>query len=363
MNIPRSSGPRRLARPWLALGALCGLLPVLATAADLPAAPRHNPQTFTLLFENDLFGDTDQQYTNGLKLAWLSPDLKALAGAPGVPPWLLALVQRLNAFEARVVDDDSRQFNLGVAIGQMIYTPEDTERVSLVRDDRPYAGWLYGALAFVSKTDRVADTLEIQGGMVGPASLAEQAQRFVHDLRDLDEPRGWDNQLSNEPGVVVYYERKWRLLREEFFHGLGYDFIVHGGVALGNVATYGAGGGEARFGWRLPQDFGTSLIRPGGDTSAPTLVGGAAGRARGFGVYGFAAVAGRVVGRDIFLDGNTFEDSHDVDKENLVGDVILGASVVFGAGKLSYAQVFRSRQFEGQQRRHNFGSVSLSLSF
>jgi hypothetical protein len=25
-----------------------------------------NPQTFTVLFENDLFGDTDQQYTNGV---------------------------------------------------------------------------------------------------------------------------------------------------------------------------------------------------------------------------------------------------------------------------------------------------------
>ena len=56
-------------------------------------------------------------------------------------------------------------------------------------------------------------------------------------------------------------------------------------------------------------------------------------------------------------------DSHGVDKEALVGDLVIGASVVFRGLKLSYAQAFRSREFAGQNRRHNFGSVNLSYSF
>jgi lipid A 3-O-deacylase len=80
-------------------------------------------------------------------------------------------------------------------------------------------------------------------------------------------------------------------------------------------------------------------------------------------VHVFGAVTGRLVLRDIFLDGNTFADSHDVDKEYLVGDLLFGASMTFLNAKLSYAQVFRSKEFEGQDRAHNFGSLTLSLTF
>lgn len=355
VRLPALPTARILLAAWLCLSC--------ASSPAAEPAVRSNPQTFTFLFENDLFGDTDQQYTNGMRLSWMSPDLKQLDGARGVPPWLLRLVRRLNAFESMVVEDPTRQFNVGFGLGQMMFTPEDTEAVALVEDDRPYAGWLYGEISFVSKTDRVADTLEIQGGMIGPASLARQAQYLVHDLRDIDRPRGWKNQLSNEPGLLIYYERKWRLLRGAVYEQIGYDVITHAGAAVGNVMDYGALGVEGRLGWNLPQDFGTSLIRPGGDANAPTTVSGMAGAGRGFGVYGFAGFGGRLVGRNIFLDGNTFEDSHDVDSKWAVGDLIVGASVIYGNGKLSYAQVFRTREFDGQDNRHNFGSISLSLSF
>lgn len=343
---------------------LC-LLPLAAVAADdVPGEERiRGPQTFTFLFENDLFGDTDAQYTNGIKLSWLSPDLKNLETASAVPDWLLRIVRGLNAFEHRIVQDDTRQFNIGVALGQMMFTPEDTQSRALVVDDRPYAGWLYGTLSFVSKTDDVADTLDLQLGVIGPASLAEQAARLVHDIRDLPKHRGWDNQIENEPGVLVYYERKWRVFRTTLVTDVEFDFITHAGGAVGNVAAYLATGGEARIGWRLPHDFGTSLIRPGGDANAPTVVSQGSGIAHALGVYAFAGVGGRAVGRDIFLDGNTFKDSHDVDKKHFVGDLVVGASIVFRGTKLSYAQVFRTREFDGQDRKHNFGSISLSWAF
>ena len=69
------------------------------TAASLADA---GPQTLTALFENDLFGDSDQQYTNGFKLNWMSPNLKALGDAPAVPGWLLSAVHGLKAFEHAV---------------------------------------------------------------------------------------------------------------------------------------------------------------------------------------------------------------------------------------------------------------------
>ena len=326
--------------------------------ADQPKSPADS-STFSILFENDLFGDTDQQYTNGVQIGWMSPDLTRYAEADRVPDWLLPLVALLPW-----INEPDTQRNVGFSLGQKIFTPENTQSSALVLSDRPYAGWLYGGLSFTSKTANRMDMFELQFGVIGPAAQAEDAQNFIHDLRDLAKTRGWSNQLDNEPGLALIYERKWRPFKSDNPSGFGYDLITHAGAALGNVFTYANAGLETRIGWNLPGDFGTSYIRPGGNTNAPTTVGDPRLRSQqAYGVYVFAAVTGRLVGRDIFLDGNSFRDSHSVDKETLVGDLILGGSLVFHRYKLSYAQVFRTREFEGQGAKHNFGSVSLSITF
>jgi hypothetical protein len=82
-----------------------------------------------------------------------------------------------------------------------------------------------------------------------------------------------------------------------------------------------------------------------------------------WGWYLFAGVDGRIVGRDIFLDGNTFQDSRSVDKKRLVGDASLGAALLFPWGRLSYVHTFRSEEFDGQDSFAEFGSVNLSVRF
>lgn len=77
----------------------------------------------------------------------------------------------------------------------------------------------------------------------------------------------------------------------------------------------------------------------------------------------FASFDGRAVARDIFLDGNTFQDSHSVDKKYLVGDVSLGLGLIHRRWKFSLARVWRSKEYDGQQEPHKFGSVSLSYSY
>jgi lipid A 3-O-deacylase len=327
-----------------------------ATAADkLPS----EAATITAIYENDLFGGHDNQYTNGMQVGLLSPDLAHYAEEKRLPRWLLPIVVRLP-----FINVPNSQHNIGVVVGQQTYTPKDTQTRDLIVDDRPYAGWLYGGLAFISKNEISLDTLEFQIGVVGPASQAEEAQKFVHDLRDIPAPKGWDNQLENEPGVALVYARKHRLLRSTNPTGWGYDVIAHGGGVLGNVYTYLNTGGEVRFGWNVPGDYGTSIIRPGGDTNAPTSVNDPRlASHRKFGIYVFSSLSGRLVLRDIFLDGNTFQDSHSVDKKYVVGDVVAGLSIATGGWKFSYAQAWRSREFDGQDRIHNFGSISASYTF
>ncbi|NEK92333.1 MAG: lipid A deacylase LpxR family protein, partial [Xanthomonas euvesicatoria] len=82
-------------------------------------------------------------------------------------------------------------------------------------------------------------------------------------------------------------------------------------------ATHLNAGGEVRFGWKLPDDFGSTPTRPAGENTAPSRL----GRASGWSGHLFLTTDARWVLRDITLDGNTFRNSHSVDKRPFVGDV------------------------------------------
>ena len=168
-----------------------------------------------------------------------------------------------------MVNKPDLQYSVSISLGQNIYTPEDTESSDLVKDDRPYAGILYYAIGFHSKSSRRMDSLEFLLGIVGPHSYAEETQEKVHELSNNDIFNGWNNQLKDEPVLGIFYDRKWKLRKSKISNSFNYDLIPCIGVELGNVLTYAYAGTGLRFGWNLPNDFGTFTIRPGSDTNAP----------------------------------------------------------------------------------------------
>ena len=315
--------------------------------------------TFTIYFENDLFTGTDRYYTNGVKVGWTSADLEKFSDTPYASP-LMPLIDRLP-----FVNNPAFQKNLAFTLGQNIYTPDDTEAVEVVENDRPYAGWLYVGFGFIWKSAAVRHSLNLNIGVVGSWSLAEEAQRTVHELRQLEVPQGWDNQLHNELGVVAVYDVTWRWPRRDRRVGLDWEFLPHAGAALGNVQIAANLGGELRVGFNLPDDFGTASIGPGATTSTPVEGAQLASRAGKFdlGMYVFARAQGRVVAHNIFLEGNTFGDGPSVEHKWLVADLSAGASFNYKNTKLTYAVVYRTKEFEGQDEAQLFGSVSVNFAF
>jgi len=201
------------------------------------------------------------------------------------------------------------------------------------------------------------DKVQLEVGMVGPASLAEDVQTFWHSLLGLHVPEGWDNQLKNEPGAVLYYEQARRFDRRESILGLEMDLVPHFGASLGNVFTYASTGVTGRLGSHLEDDFGPPRIRP-------SLPGGGYFRPeKGLNWYLFAGAGGRAVLRNIFLDGNTFSDSHSVDKRILVADLQAGVAIQWSRVRISYTQIFRTKEFKTQDTPDVFGSLSLSVQF
>ncbi len=324
-------------------------------------AVRRSP-TITFYLENDAFlpGGTDCYYTHGSKVSWVSQDLSDYRDHPRISAWNHLLIEKLP-----FVNKPGDQRNISFSVGQNIYTPADIKRNDLIKDDRPYAGVSYLAFGLHSKSALQMDTLEFDMGIIGRHSFAEDSQKIFHKRIDSAEPKGWEHQLHDEPILNIFFERKWRLLRTKYTNGLGADFIPHIGIHIGNAFTGANMGAQVRFGWNIPNDFGTYLIRPGSDSNAP--IDGDDPRFfstfRRFGLHIFFAVDGNAVARNIFLDGNTFGDSHSVNKKPFVADLIGGIGMIFHRVKITYSYVCRTKEFETQKEDQRFAAISFSLTF
>ncbi len=309
-------------------------------------------QTFIIYWENDIFANTDRYYTNGAKLIWISGDLGEFIEDKRLPAWSAGAIESVPLPKKAVK-------NIALSLGQKIFTPKDIEKEELIEDDRPYAGYTYFGIGFHSKTRKRLDSLELDIGIVGPESYARDIQETVHEWINTDEPKGWNNQLKNEPALVVAYEIKYRLWETDSGDWAEFDVIPHIGAALGNVYTYANAGAEIRWGYNLPLDFGTGLFRPAGDSSLAA----ADAKSPPFGFHVFVGVDGRAVLQNIFLDGNTFTDSHEVDKKPFVADIMAGASLNIKNFRLTYTHVYCTKEFDDQDEAQIFGSISLSYIF
>jgi len=326
----------------------CLMVALLGASNLAQAEDSWDGWTVNVTAENDMFGsDTDRHYTHGTRFSLAPP-------AGEVADWLKEAAGYFPLFS------DQGKLRASYALGQNLYTPADITIEDPSHMDRPYAAWLYGSFGLVSDMQDRVDTFELSLGMVGPAALGEATQKYVHRVVGSPQPKGWDHQLKNEPGIAVTYERRIRrfMTLETGLFNLELDATPHAGLTLGNVLTQAEAGTMFRLGRDLEKDRGgPPRIRPslpGSDYYTTT---------DGFVWYLFAGAAGRGVARNIFLDGNTFAQSYHVDKNPFVFDFQAGLAVRYQDVRLAFTQIVRSKEFEGQQSPDRYGAITLSYQF
>jgi lipid A 3-O-deacylase len=302
--------------------------------------------------ENDsLSSGADRNYTSGVKLTYVSP-------VEVMPKW----VRGLDGLTRAVTN--ARPSFWGVAVGQSIFTPQDISQNPAPANQHPYAGWLYGQVLIaaeenvIARAPRFVDLYELEFGLVGPSAQGREAQSSIHQTLGAPDPQGWDSQLNDEFAFAASIERRWRA--ERVFPSLGgiaVDAAPGVGVTLGTLRTEAKVGASFRIGENLAADYGAPRVRPGlGGVGyfKPTDA---------FSWYLFGGVDFRAVGRNLFLDGNTFEDSARVDKKPFVVDAQAGVALQTGDWRLAYTYVTRTEEFEGQGEQQDFGTVALSWRF
>jgi lipid A 3-O-deacylase len=304
-------------------------------------------QTLSFKVENDLlsYDNRDGHYSGGIEAFW--------SFEPAAEHWTLRVAESLPGWSAGEVDDVAYRF------GYQIYTPNDIDARYLVEDDRPYAGLAFAGVSWFAdqphETWRLTREMHVDIGLVGPAVGAEKVQRGLHRVFDSSEPKGWRNQLRNEPFANLAYGQQW--WRKGSFGGLELEYGPGLGLAVGNLYTYGSGGVGMRFGRRLDRSFGIPSVTPGQSGDLHFTPGSA------FSWYGFVHLEGRYMAQNLLLDGNTFKSSHSVDRNEWVGDAKVGVVLTWSQWQVAFASVWRSHEFVGQRGHDQFGSLTISRGF
>lgn len=308
--------------------------------------PSPKRSSFSVIIENDKWSDTDRHYTNGFQMAYFL--------APG----------KEGSWVKRVADmapfiDEKSDLRQGFFFGHEIYTPNDIQATQRLGDERPYAGWLYGGLSFSSNTLRHFDVWRVNLGVVGPSALGEEVQNNFHKLIGVDEALGWDNQLKNEFGYSLLYERGWRenIFGDGSKNSIGLDVIPHAGFSLGNVDQFINAGMTFRVGNDLNNDFGPPRIRP-------SLPGSEYFDAySSLAWYVFAGGGIRYVDKNIFIDSHPNSHQYRIDKKPWVWDIQAGFVLSFKHFRFTYTYVYRSIEFNLQPEEDRFASFGFSYLF
>jgi len=224
---------------------------LLAAGALLPLSA----QSWSFSIDNDLIFGSDDKYTGGFQIGWMSDELNASEAGSfqrGFVSGMSALLTSLVPFDLSGMKRSGALSLQGIAV-----TPEATDRTEPVYDDVPYMGSTALTASLFVWDEKVFHEALVTLGVIGPSSGAEEVQKGLHRLFRIAEPKGWDNQVPDrlllQAGYVVgvrqYAGRLADRYTFEWFNSLS---------AYAGSSYVGAGGGTAvRIGENMPENFVT----------------------------------------------------------------------------------------------------------
>lgn len=313
----------------------------------------HDKHAFaSLVFENDAFFRDDEQYSHGLFLNWGYSHVDAL-NAQNLPFWIASLAQKTH-LTTRYKTNKSKQYAISYGFGQALQTAVDITVDELLEEDSPYVGLLAWEVNLLAYDALVSDEAGMIIGAVGPIALGEFSQTFAHKIMGATEPQGWDNQINNELVLRIQARRTWRVYESQFLNG-EFDFLTGIDGGIGNLRSDLSTGVAIRFGQQLRKNFLSASVFPvqkfnGLNNSA-------------YGWYLFANASATYVANDIFMNGNTFEDSHSVDLIHPQGAISLGFMANIYDFSILYTILYLSDEYQNQRKSSRFGSLVLTYHF
>jgi hypothetical protein len=348
-------------RRWRTLvPALLLLFAASAQAQDVSYEP--DDTGWALFVDNDALslGTSDHDYTGGFALTltgrraerwWLSldPVVGVLDGVAGASP-----------------DKASRWHAMQLAV--LAFTPADLDAPDVSLGDRPYASIVYlsNSRITVDSPDSAYQSSFALGVLCLDA--AKWSQRATHEMLDVDEPQGWDHQISEGGEPTARYSLA-RLHLSSARGASGHTQLqLKRSVALsaGYITEVNAAW-TLRWGalhtpwWSFVPERAEYMNEP-----APVLD---PSPANGRELYAWAGIKARARLYNALLQGQFRDSEYTVDFDDmrpLIGEAWLGVTWEAGANyRLSWTVRYQTSELriEPGDRELFWGGVSVSRSF
>ncbi|MFZ4521005.1 MAG: lipid A deacylase LpxR family protein [Bacteroidales bacterium] len=232
-------------------------------------------------FDNDILDYTDRFYTNGIKIALITPGLNKNPVSRILLPY-----------------HRSGMNYYGISLVQNMFTPSTTKTGGILYGDRPYAAYLYiGSFKITNDSvHKFRQTSELDAGIIGPNSYGEWVQRSFHNaVPTNNEPLGWEFQIQND--LVLNYSAG---IEQGILSSRNVEIIVSANGSLGTLQTNLSGGGMIRAGLLNPYFANLGLAKKALLQKAGL---------RNIQFYIFLKGSGELVGYDATLQGGLFNKS------------------------------------------------------
>lgn len=201
-------------RFWLLMALLCSVL----CAAQKPAE-------ISIISDNDLYTSpiNDQYYTNGIELIY------RYLGNPSNEK----VAKKITEFR----------------FGQYIYNPQSVRAEDINVHDRPFAGYLFAEAGINTfyKNESVLK-VNIQGGVVGPESYAEEFQKGLHKVFGYPTVRGWQYQIPTLLALQAQAVYSHKIFSKQYHEKV--DLHLQGELNVGTVWMGASVGPMARISLR-----------------------------------------------------------------------------------------------------------------
>lgn len=293
------------------------------------------PSEAGIITENDLYTSlyNDQYYTNGLEFFYRYEGTSTAE----------IIARRIWEFR----------------IGQYMYNPQSVYASEPATQDRPYAGYLFaqGGVNLFMNGENVFKT-NLQLGVVGRESGAEEAQKFLHNLLHYPRVQGWKYQIATTPAVQLnaFYSKKVYLKT----YSRKTDFHLQAEAQLGTI-------------WRSASAGIMSRISLKGDLehmAYSSMYGAAMKEDRNYSnrreLFLYVNPRLQYMNYDATIQGSPFNDKSPVTYSVIPFRFNAEAGIKYGRGHFNYSYSFNYRSKEARNRvitGYYYGSIQVGYLF
>ena len=305
----------------------------------------YNTSSFSISLDNDALLGTDRGYTNGVFFKYNSNTTTEInSDSPFV----------LNTIGNFLPLAEQSNKGWGVSIGQQIWTPVDISAPTESAHDRPYTGLLFIEGTVFEYSKDFANKYSLMLGGVGPDTLGEDSQTFVHSIIGSDQPQGWGRQIKNQTIYNLGFEGQRLLTRNSSWLNKEYDAGVSGRANLGNYQTELALGSTLRWGKSLDESFASVGSMPGHYIDTSVLSTSRSGQ------FYYLAVEGRYRFQDITIDGARPKHLFDVHTEHWQASISTGIVYYQASWGVALSVITSTPDYEEDLRDYN-STASVNL--